>query len=106
MAAQSFRERHGLQEDADFAFDFLDFAEAVGEGARKLLMPGSSVELASSGDVRVVIAQHGGVHSPPLKALGEAIGASVVRSYFPPAPACGAAPTEAACSSQYSFPAQ
>lgn len=32
MSVQSWRDERGLQADADFAFYFLDFAEAVGEG--------------------------------------------------------------------------
>lgn len=54
MAAQS----NGLQNDADFAFYFLDFAEAVRAWVK------------ARAAMFALIAQHGWVQSPSLKALG------------------------------------
>ena len=89
MAVESFRERNGLQADADFAFYFLDFAEAVGEGglagAHAWLECRANVGEGSSGDVRVVLAQHGGAPSPSLKALGmPAVRPSCAPAFHPP----------------------
>ena len=85
MAAESFRERDGLQADADFAFYFLDFAEAVGEGglavAHAWLECRARVGEGSSGDCP---AWWGSFTF--AQGVGEADGASVLRPAFHPPP--------------------